>query len=173
MTDDNRRNEEMAVENRADRSGHWPLFRDLFFFQIKLLLDGLRDILLSPVSIVAALFGLIRKPDNPGHYFHKLLALGHRSDQWINLFGTDDAKENRQNRKYADAYLDKIEQRIRQEYEKEGLLRDVKERIDQVLSRPDAEQSANGAEYKRIVNDSDGNDSADVSSKVPEDKNVK
>ncbi len=62
----------------------WTLIRDAAVFQVKLLADALRDFLLSPVSLVLAVADLIR----PGSgRFYRLMHLGRRSDQWIDLFG--------------------------------------------------------------------------------------
>ncbi len=64
------------------------LLWDVFAFQFKLAADGLRDLLLSPISIVAAIMGLIVGGDDPYRYFRELLRLGRRSEIWLNLFGT-------------------------------------------------------------------------------------
>lgn len=58
----------------------------LLVFQLKLVMDGLRDILLSPVSFVVALVGLIAGGDTPDRYWTQLMRFGRRTDLWINLF---------------------------------------------------------------------------------------
>lgn len=63
------------------------LVLDVLVFQFKLAADGLRDVLLSPLSIVAALMGLIAGGDDPYRYFRDLLRFGRRTELWINLFG--------------------------------------------------------------------------------------
>jgi hypothetical protein len=63
------------------------LIWDVVLFQFKLLLDGLRDLLLSPLSIIAAFVGLVAGGDDPQRYFRRLLYLGRRSEMWLNLFG--------------------------------------------------------------------------------------
>lgn len=63
------------------------LLWDVLVFQFKLVADGLRDVLLSPVSIASALLGLIVGGDKPDRYFRQVLRLGRRSEIWINLFG--------------------------------------------------------------------------------------
>jgi hypothetical protein len=68
-------------------SSRLQLIWDVLLFQFKLVADGLRDLLLSPISIIAGILGLIAGGDDPHQYFRRLLAIGRRSDVWINLFG--------------------------------------------------------------------------------------
>jgi hypothetical protein len=63
------------------------LIWDVVMFQFKLLCDAVRDVLLSPLSIIAAVLGLLVGGDDPHRYLRRLLRLGRRSDMWINLFG--------------------------------------------------------------------------------------
>ncbi|MGE0622615.1 MAG: hypothetical protein AB7O54_08345 [Pseudomonadales bacterium] len=63
------------------------LLLDVFVFQFKLAADGLRDILLSPLSIISAIMGLLAGGDDPYRYFRDLLRFGRRTELWINLFG--------------------------------------------------------------------------------------
>lgn len=139
-----KRDSEFAATEPA--SG-WVLFRDLAFFQLKLALDGLRDILLSPISIGAALWGAVSRHDNPGYFFYRLLELGHKSDAWINLFGAVDSQHRYYEQRFTDEYLRKIETMIKSEYEKGGLLKDVKERIDTLLAQ--AADELNGESKRR------------------------
>ncbi len=55
-------------------------------FQIKLALDAGRDFALSPISILAFVIDAIRKPEPERSLYHRLMLLGRRSDQVINLF---------------------------------------------------------------------------------------
>ena len=55
--------------------------------QIKLLADGMRDAMLIPISLVAAIVGLLRGGDEPEREFRRVIKLGLRSERWINLFG--------------------------------------------------------------------------------------
>lgn len=63
------------------------LFRDAAVLQLKLLTDGLRDALLIPLSLVAALIGLARGGPDCDREFRRVIKLGLRSERWINLFG--------------------------------------------------------------------------------------
>ena len=78
--------------NDDDREEHEPnarleLIVRTVSFQLRLLLDGLRDVALSPLSVLASIAGLLVGGDRPARYFDRLLGLGRRSEEWINLFG--------------------------------------------------------------------------------------
>jgi hypothetical protein len=63
------------------------LIRDLFILQLKLWMDGIKDIVLSPLSIGAAALDILRGPTPDGHRLYKVLRLGERYDLWLNLYG--------------------------------------------------------------------------------------
>ena len=63
------------------------LVRESLTFQLKLLIDGLRDFVLVPVALGATLIGLLRSGRDPEVEFQRVLELGRRSERWINLFG--------------------------------------------------------------------------------------
>ena len=63
------------------------LIRDAAILQFKLMVDGIRDAMLIPVSLVAALVGFLRGGEQPDLEFQRVLELGRRSERWINLFG--------------------------------------------------------------------------------------
>ena len=69
------------------RSPRAELIRETALLQIKLLADGFRDAVLIPVSLIAALIGLLRGGDKPDREFRRVIKLGRRSERWINLFG--------------------------------------------------------------------------------------
>jgi hypothetical protein len=72
---------------RSDYPDRWTLIRDLFVFQAKLLVDGLRDLLLVPASLVAGVWSLVSgDKDRPGPQFYQLISLGKQSELWIDLF---------------------------------------------------------------------------------------
>ncbi|TVP50433.1 MAG: hypothetical protein EA350_00610 [Gemmatimonadales bacterium] len=64
----------------------WVILRDLLIFQVKLLLDGAKDIVLAPISIGAAVFDLFLPTDKPGERFYAVLRAGERYDRWLSLF---------------------------------------------------------------------------------------
>lgn len=88
----------------------WSLLK----FQGKLLADGLRDLVLSPISLIAVIVGLIAGGANPERYFKQLLRFGRRTDVWINLFNTYRRGQT------SDAMVEGVEQRIFDEYARGG-----------------------------------------------------
>ncbi len=84
--DPRRQASEFSDGEHRDKS-RLRLVLDVFVFQFKLAADGLRDVLLSPLSIIAAVMGLVAGGDDPYRYFRDLLRFGRRTEVWINLFG--------------------------------------------------------------------------------------
>jgi hypothetical protein len=105
----------------------FPVFRDVIVFQAKLLVDGLRDLLLSPVSIFAALIDLLVPGDDGGKRFYSVVRFGRRTERWINLFGAADPRDPDKPATGADVLLDELE----------GLMRDPNRR-DEVRARAEA-----------------------------------
>ena len=68
----------------------WVITRDLLIFQIKLILDGAKDILLSPLSIGAAVLDMLFPGPRPGHRFYAVMRMGEKYDRWLSLFAAAD-----------------------------------------------------------------------------------
>jgi len=66
------------------------LIRDAMVFQLKLIVDGLRDLLLVPVSLLVALISLLPSNKVRGQEFYDLLRYGRQTERYINLFGAAD-----------------------------------------------------------------------------------
>jgi hypothetical protein len=76
----------MNMKNES-HSPRIELMRETAVLQLKLLADGLRDAALIPVSLLAALVGLVRGGEEPDREYRQVIKLGRRSERWINLFG--------------------------------------------------------------------------------------
>jgi hypothetical protein len=63
------------------------VLRDLLIFQVKLAMDGLKDIVLMPLSFAAAALDIVFPGPRVGHRLYALLAVGEKFDSWLNLFG--------------------------------------------------------------------------------------
>ena len=72
-------------DSTAKVTGNQAL-RHLVVFQLKLAADALRDLLLSPISVVVFVLDAIRKPALEDSLYLRLMLLGRQSDRLINLF---------------------------------------------------------------------------------------
>jgi hypothetical protein len=80
----------------SDRPSRRVILRDLLIFQIKLWLDGLKDVVLSPVSIGACVLDVLFRRKHQRGLFYRVMRTGERFDLWLNLYGAaKDADERR------------------------------------------------------------------------------
>lgn len=63
------------------------ILRDLLLFQMKLWLDGLKDVFLSPLSIAACMIDLFFRRSGQKSLLYGVMRLGERFDLWLNLYG--------------------------------------------------------------------------------------
>ena len=77
----------IPVMHSTNKSPRIALIRETTILQLKLIADGFRDAVLIPVSLLAALLGLIRGGEDCDREFRRVIKLGRRSERWINLFG--------------------------------------------------------------------------------------
>lgn len=73
----------MSHKNRT----RWVVLRDLAIFQGKLVLDGAKDLVLSPLAFAAAALDLLFPGRQPGRLFYGVMRVGESFDQWLSLFG--------------------------------------------------------------------------------------
>ncbi len=118
-----------------DVPNRWEFLRDVLVFQLKLLLDAVRDLVLSPVSIVAGVIDLISGDEPPGRYFYRLLAFGGRTDTWINLFGKSGRPEEPggDESDTIDSLVAQVERLMVDQYERGGVTASAKQAIDRSL----------------------------------------
>ncbi len=121
---------------------NWTLLRDVAVLQVKLLVDGLRDLLLVPASLIAGLIGLATGFDGkPGTQFYRLLGVGKQSERWINLFGAlQNAPEvQREQHGFVGGDIDEIvgnlERFMVEEYQRGGVTKQAKDQIDRAIDR--------------------------------------
>jgi hypothetical protein len=67
------------------------VLRDLLIFQLKLALDGVKDMVLSPLAIGATVLDFFAGPGPHGPRLYGVLRLGERFDLWLNLYGAAEA----------------------------------------------------------------------------------
>lgn len=68
------------------RDSRGQLLRDAVLFQGKLVVDGLRDLILCPVAILAAIADLIQHDTKQSRHFYEVVHFGRRTEHWIDLF---------------------------------------------------------------------------------------
>lgn len=113
--------------------------RDVAVFQVKLLFDGLRDLLLVPISLGAGLISLLSAGRKPGSEFYDLLRFGRRSERWINLFGAAKhyhgpaSDDDRFPAEDIDELVARVESFVVDEYRKGGITAQAKDRVDKAL----------------------------------------
>lgn len=85
---------ELTEEAGQRRLPKHVLIRDLIILQLKLWMDGVKDIVLSPLSIGAAILDVLAGPTSDGHRLYKVLGWGERFDLWLNLYGATGRAES-------------------------------------------------------------------------------
>lgn len=109
------------------------LIRNTVVFQLKLMADGLRDLVLLPVSLIATIIGVLRGGDEPEREFNQVIEVGRDSEQWINLFGNHDTPENPNAIPSIDALFLKVEETLKQQYLATGTSAKAQAEIDEAL----------------------------------------
>jgi len=118
----------------------WTLIRDVAVLQVKLLVDGARDLILVPATLIAGIVSLVKSEGGkPGPQFYRLVGIGKQSERWINLFGAFDnaPPEVIEENHFGDTDMDQIVLRMESfvvdEYKRGGITAQAKERIDKAL----------------------------------------
>ncbi len=115
----------------------WQFFRDVLVFQVKLALDAMRDVILVPVSLGAALLDLVSSGERTGRSFYRVFAMGKRTDIWINLFDTygnpDESPEAANTT--VDSLVAQFEALLVEQHDRGGVTATAKVAIDRALDR--------------------------------------
>ena len=99
------------------------LVRDLLIFQLKLVLDGIKGVVLFQISLFAAVYDLLfGRPGRP-LVFYNVLRLSERVDLWLNLYGASRGAEADQDGLFGtsragdDTMLGQLEELVRNDTE--------------------------------------------------------
>lgn len=126
-------------QSRGIPTDRWTLVRDIAVLQVKLVVDGLRDFILVPVSLIAGIISLVKGGDEQATEFYDLLRVGRRSERWINLFGAAErvyGPEIDNEQLFPgdiDALVSRVESFVVDEYKKGGVTRQAKDQLDKAL----------------------------------------
>ena len=129
------------VQQGADMTPQrWVLLRDMLVLQGKLIIDGIRDLLLVPASLIAGIVSLFSGSDGqPGSQFYELIGFGKQTERWINLFGAyDNAPAEVRDRQAVvqgdvDELVSRFESFVVDEYKRGGVTAQAKQRMDKIL----------------------------------------
>jgi hypothetical protein len=102
----------------ATESPRGRLIRETAILQLKLLADGIRDAILIPLSLLAALLGLVEGGTNCDEKFRRVVKLGRRSERWINLFGEQQPLGVSHPAGSMDSILSQVESVVLEQYRK-------------------------------------------------------
>jgi hypothetical protein len=117
----------------ADTQGRWELIRDVLVFQLKLVLDAVRDFALSPLSIGAALIDLFSGDEPPGRRFYAVLRAGQRAERWLDLYRPAGELEGAEELPGVDSVVARVEALLAQQVERGGVTAQAKAVIDRSL----------------------------------------
>lgn len=133
-----------TIRSPVNSNDHWKFFRDVLVFQLKMLLDNVRDFALMPISLVAALIDVIFKGQRQGALFYQVLKWGAHSEEVINVYSAIRA-ENRPevNPNYTvDAVIARLEGVLVRECDKGGTAANIKSAMDRAIHQIQAETTA-------------------------------
>ncbi len=95
------------------------LIRDLLIFQLKLVIDGFKDIAVAQAALFAAILDLLIGGSQRGRWFYLVMRLSERFDLWLNLNGASRAARHHPDGLFgvsqagADTLLGKVEELVR------------------------------------------------------------
>jgi hypothetical protein len=133
-----------SVPPQTDRNARWKFMRDVVVFQLKMLLDNVRDFALMPISLVAALIDLISKGEREGALFYRVLRWGSHSEKVIDVYSAieDQKSEFVITRSYTvDGVIARLENVLARECEKGGTAASIKAAMDRAIDQLHAETS--------------------------------
>ncbi len=118
----------------------WTLVRDILVLQLKLVMDGLRDVILVPISLFVGTLSLLKGGEATGSEFYQLLRMGRRSERWINLFGAAERVygptmvNDRFPAEDIDELVGRVESFVIDEYRKGGVTKQAKDQLDRAIN---------------------------------------
>jgi hypothetical protein len=129
--------------SRTNRDDRWKFLRDVLVFQLKMLLDNVRDFALMPISLVAALIDLFIRGERQGALFYKVLRWGSHSETVIDVYSAIEHHEPgdfKISRDYTvDGVIARLEGVLVRECEKGGTAATIKTAMDRAFDQIHAE----------------------------------
>ena len=129
---------------KVDTHYRGALIREAVIFQLKLLADGFRDLMLLPISLIATLVGVVRGGDEPDREFRQVIELGRQSEQWINLFGQHEPIQQAGQAGSIDLLLTRAEEVVREQAREGGISDTASRAIGRALTAAHKKVQENG-----------------------------
>ena len=121
--------------NSTNESPRFTLIRETATLQLKLIADGFRDAVLIPISLLAALIGLLRGGEDCDREFLRVIKLGRRSERWINLFGHQRPLSAAHPAGSMDKILNQVESVVMDQYKKGRSASETRSAVRQALKK--------------------------------------
>jgi hypothetical protein len=77
----------VAVSTFPEYESRWKLARDLGVFELKLAVDGLKDIILAPLALAAVVADMVMPAESRGMFLRAVIRIGESFEAWLNLYG--------------------------------------------------------------------------------------
>jgi hypothetical protein len=123
----------------TDTNERWKFIRDVIVFQIKLLLDNLRDLVLMPVALAAAIIDLLVRGEREGTLFYKVLRWGAHSEEVIDVYSAIEHHERgafKVSKAFTvDGVIARLEGVVAREVEKGGTAASIKTAMDRAIDQ--------------------------------------
>jgi hypothetical protein len=136
----------------ANSNARWTFLRDVAVFQLKMLLDNVRDIVLMPVALGAAIIDLFYRGQREGALFYRVLRWGLHSEEVIDVYSAiehHDPGQFKVSRAYTvDGVIERLENVVSREIEKGGTATSIKNAMDRAI---DQLHSETGTAHDAVV----------------------
>ncbi len=140
---------------RPGSGERWRFLRDLIVFQLKMLLDNVRDFALMPIALVAAIVDVVYKGEVEGARFYRVLRWGAHSEEVINVYSAikqHPLGEFKVNPAYTvDAVIAQLEGVVVRECEKGGTAMSIKEAMDRAFDQIHRQTRDTGDRARDVV----------------------
>src|ERR1700716_3578807 len=127
----------------TNAESRWQFIRDVLVFQVKLLLDNVRDFALAPISLGAAIVDLVSRGEREGALFYKVLRWGSHSESVIDVYSAIEHHEPGDFKispgYTVDGVIARLEGVLVRECEKGGTAASIKAAMDRAIDQLHAE----------------------------------
>ncbi|HEV3409421.1 MAG TPA: hypothetical protein VG095_03950 [Chthoniobacterales bacterium] len=127
--------ETAPISEASKTDERWRFLRDVIVFQLKMVVDNLRDLALMPVSLGAAVLDLLFGGKREGALFYKVLRWGAQSERMIDVYSAiDEHGPIAVDPNYTiDGVIARLERVVVRECEKGGTAASVKAAMDRAI----------------------------------------